>query len=62
MWSRRRQRRCKADARRLVSDCSGVTAIEYALIGAFIAVAAVGAYSLIAADLTRTFNSIANQL
>jgi pilus assembly protein Flp/PilA len=62
MWSRRRQPRCEADARRLVSDRSGVTAIEYALIGAFIAVAAVGAYSLIAADLTNTFNSIANQL
>ena len=41
---------------------SGVTAIEYALIAALIAVAAIGAFSLVGTNLTSTFNTIAGKL
>lgn len=43
-------------------ECDGVTAIEYALIAALIAVAAIAAFTLVGTDLSTTFNSIATQL
>jgi pilus assembly protein Flp/PilA len=46
----------------LIKDVSGVTAIEYALIAALIAVAAIGAFTLVGTDLSSTFSSIASQL
>ena len=47
---------------RLIEDRCGVTAIEYALIAALIAVAAIGAFTAVGADLSNTFSSIASQL
>lgn len=47
---------------RLIDDCRGVTAIEYALIAALIAVAAIAAFTLVGTDLSNTFTSIADQL
>jgi pilus assembly protein Flp/PilA len=41
---------------------SGATAIEYGLIAAMIAVAIIGAVSLVGDRLTNTFTSISNQL
>ena len=46
----------------LVKDESGVTAIEYALIAALIAVAAIAAFSLVGTNLSNTFTTIANKL
>jgi pilus assembly protein Flp/PilA len=43
-------------------DQSGVTAIEYALIAALIAVAAIAAFSLVGTNLSTTFSAIAGQL
>ena len=43
-------------------DDGGATAIEYALIAALIAVAAIAAFSLVGTDLSNTFSSIASQL
>ena len=47
---------------KLIKDGSGVTAIEYALIAALIAVAAIAAMQLVGTSLTSTFSSIASQL
>ena len=47
---------------KLIKDGSGVTAIEYALIAALIAVAAIAAMQLVGTGITNTFNSIASQL
>ncbi len=47
---------------RLVLDDSGATAIEYGLIAALIAVAAIAAFSLVGTNLSSVFNSIATQL
>jgi pilus assembly protein Flp/PilA len=46
----------------LVQDRRGVTAIEYALIAALIAVAAIAAFQLIGTDLSSTFSYVASQL
>lgn len=46
----------------LLKDESGVTAIEYALIAALIAVAAIAAFSLVGSNLSSTFTRIANSL
>ena len=46
----------------LIEDKCGVTAIEYALIAALIAVAAIAAMQLVGTGLINTFNSIATQL
>jgi pilus assembly protein Flp/PilA len=46
----------------LLSNCSGVTAIEYALIAALIAVAAIAAFSLVGTNLSTTFSNIASCL
>ena len=47
---------------RMIEDHRGVTAIEYALIAALIAVAAIGAFTAVGTDLSNTFRSIASQL
>lgn len=47
---------------RLLSDDAGATAIEYGLIAALIAVAAIAAFSLVGTNLTSTFNNVASQL
>lgn len=46
----------------LRNDESGVTAIEYALIAALIAVAAIGAFTLVGTDLSKTFSTVASCL
>jgi len=45
-----------------MNDQSGVTAIEYALIAALIAVAAISAFSLVGTNLSSTFSTVASQL
>ena len=47
---------------RFVKDQSGATAIEYGLIAALIAVAAIGAMGSIGTKLTSTFTSVAGNL
>ena len=47
---------------RLIEDNRGVTAIEYALIAALIAVAAIAAFTLVGTDLSNTFSYVASQL
>jgi pilus assembly protein Flp/PilA len=42
----------------LVKNDSGVTAIEYALIAALIAVAAIAAFSLVGTNLSNTFSLV----
>jgi pilus assembly protein Flp/PilA len=46
----------------LIKDQSGVTAIEYALIAALIAVAAIAAFTLVGTNLSNTFSAVASQL
>lgn len=46
----------------IVRDWSGVTAIEYALIAALIAVAAITAFTLVGTSLSSTFSFVASQL
>jgi pilus assembly protein Flp/PilA len=46
----------------LINNRSGVTAIEYALIAALIAVAAISAFSLVGTNLSTTFSYVASQL
>jgi pilus assembly protein Flp/PilA len=46
----------------LLKDESGVTAIEYSLIAALIAVAAIGSFSLIGTDISTTFSTVAGKL
>ncbi|WP_343343222.1 Flp family type IVb pilin [Sphingomicrobium sp. XHP0239] len=43
-------------------DDKGATAIEYGLIAALIAVAAIAAMSSIGSNLGNTFNEVANEL
>lgn len=47
---------------RFVSDESGVTAIEYGLIAALIAVVIIVAVSTVGTKLSTTFNSVAASL
>jgi pilus assembly protein Flp/PilA len=47
---------------RLLRDEGGATAIEYGLIAALIAVAAIAAFSLVGTNLSSVFNSIGTQL
>ena len=47
---------------RLVRDAIGATAIEYALIAALIAVAAIGAFVSLGNQVESTFNSTTNAL
>jgi pilus assembly protein Flp/PilA len=46
----------------LIKGESGVTAIEYALIAALIAVAAIAAFTLVGTNLSTTFSYVASQL
>jgi pilus assembly protein Flp/PilA len=46
----------------LLCDDSGATAIEYGLIAALIAVAAIAAFQLVGTNLSSTFNSVATQV
>ena len=47
---------------RLMKDESGVTAIEYGLIAALIAIAAIAMMALVGTNLTNTFSLIASDL
>jgi pilus assembly protein Flp/PilA len=47
---------------RLIEDTRGVTAIEYALIAALIAVAAIAAFTLVGTSLSNTFSYVASQV
>jgi pilus assembly protein Flp/PilA len=53
---------CARTVRALWRDQSGVTAIEYGLIAALIAVAAVTVMGTVGTNLSTTFNSVANSL
>jgi pilus assembly protein Flp/PilA len=48
--------------RRLTEDRSGVTAIEYGLIAALIAIAAIVMMALVGTNLTKTFSTVASAL
>jgi pilus assembly protein Flp/PilA len=48
--------------RSFLSDESGVTAIEYALIAALIAVAIIGAVTTVGTNMTTVFGEIGAQL
>ena len=48
--------------RNLVQDEDGVTAIEYGLIAALIAVVIVAAVQTVGTDLLATFNAVADKL
>jgi pilus assembly protein Flp/PilA len=47
---------------RFMNDESGVTAIEYGLIAALIAVVIIGAVSVVGTSLTGTFSAVASSL
>lgn len=49
-------------AQQFLHDEEGVTAIEYALIAALIAVVIIGAVQLVGTEVSETFNTIANTL
>jgi pilus assembly protein Flp/PilA len=46
----------------LVRDESGATAIEYGLIAALIAVAAIAAFQLVGTNLSSIFNTVSGDL
>ena len=46
----------------LVKDESGATAIEYGLIAALIAVAAITAWTAVGTSLSATFNNVAGKM
>jgi pilus assembly protein Flp/PilA len=48
--------------KRFIKDEEGVTAIEYALIASLIAVAIIGAVTLVGSDLSAKLTSIAGSL
>lgn len=48
--------------RKMMKNEKGATAIEYGLIAALIAVAAIGAMSSLGGKLNTTFNRVANNL
>jgi pilus assembly protein Flp/PilA len=47
---------------KLLKDESGATAIEYGLIAALIAVAAITAFQLVGTNLSSVFNTVATKL
>jgi len=47
---------------RLLNDEAGATAIEYGLIAALIAVAAIAAFQLVGTNLTSVFDTVASDL
>lgn len=46
----------------LIKDEAGVTAIEYGLIAALVAVVCITAWSLLGTNLSTTFHNVANSL
>lgn len=48
--------------RKMLKNEKGATAIEYGLIAALIAVAAIGAMSTLGTNLTTTFNKVSDNL
>jgi pilus assembly protein Flp/PilA len=46
----------------LVKNEDGATAIEYGLIAALIAVAAIAAFNAVGSSLTATFNNVSSKL
>jgi len=48
--------------RRLIANTDGVTAIEYGLIAALIAIAAIVMMALVGTNLTNTFSTVASAL
>ena len=46
----------------LMKSEDGATAIEYGLIAALIAVAAIAAFQLVGTNLSKTFSNVATQL
>ncbi|AJR24846.1 MULTISPECIES: Flp family type IVb pilin [Sphingobium] len=48
--------------RKMMKNEKGATAIEYGLIAALIAVAAIGAMTSLGGKLTNTFNKVSNSL
>lgn len=48
--------------RKMLKDSKGATAIEYGLIAALIAVAAITAMGTVGNKLTNTFTNVSNQL
>lgn len=48
--------------KKLMRHQTGATAVEYGLIAALIAVAAVGAMTTVGANLSSTFNTVATKL
>ncbi len=48
--------------KKLAADKRGATAIEYGLIAALIAVAAIGAMSALGGHLSNTFSNVSNNL
>ena len=58
----RRRIRLRTVLSNLIRDESGVTAIEYALIAALIAVAAIAAFTLVGTNLSTTFSTVAAKL
>ena len=51
-----------AHLRKLVRDEKGATAIEYGLIAALIAVAAIGAMSGLGGTLNKTFSNVSTEM
>ena len=49
--------RVKNLLRRFLKDASGVTAVEYALIGALVGIAIIGAARLLGSQVSTTFNT-----
>jgi pilus assembly protein Flp/PilA len=47
---------------KLIQDEAGVTAIEYGLIAALIAIAAIAAFTAVGSSLSSTFSFIATKL
>jgi pilus assembly protein Flp/PilA len=47
---------------RFMKDEEGVTAIEYALIASLIALAIIGAVTLVGTNITNIFNTVSNNL
>jgi len=48
--------------KKFISDDSGVTAIEYGLIAALVAVAAVSAFTALGGKLTSVFDGVSNKM
>ena len=48
--------------RKMLKDSKGATAIEYGLIAALIAVAAITAMGSLGNNLSNTFNNVSNEL